>query len=713
MSQGTTHTHPLIIHTHPVSRSSHMTCACAVHLLSIINRLGGRYACHAMLWAAARAPVAAGACSSILHQCVLRSGREWDVSLRLRDNAIRWGWCGRGLHSCMPTPCQQPSFWARVPRMRRSVHVSPMQSGPGAAGWSEVGRGGAARAAAPAAGGGGNVNEVQLMLSNLPFANWLDFKAFYCRESPEPRARLSFEAFRGTCTVTCTSQERADAVVQKFDGFSLGACLRISAALLAASNRGRASSQLKAAPSWPKKVYSPEDEHAAIYSPVAARTLDPRFMIELHGLRRDKSAHELFDFLAACFPRCDQSPLVSQAFPSHYVALRFHLFCARAHVCSAHTACRSLLIISSGISRMLQNNTATTARKFIFFTKPAPREKIVLALRQALAGQEAVQCQDILYPDATTSFVQQLQHYMKPDVAQPAPPPTDVKTSQPALHPSIHSAACDNSWQYFFVLPNTFKAWHDVLQQRLDSDPNAHNQVRDAIRASWFRTDRFSHPVEVASVNVDLYNQALTTSSGFYPNIKEFIGRSKKLVGGRWYPQNKRFLVRIRLDQDHVKPPEIDVSGIAKLAESALPTLSPDYKKILDQYGFQKKGSPRCSDEPKDVNAHEIIQLSVVPALFFGLQVSVGVPMHQRQLELSSLGTAFLDLIMVRQAPCGFYCFGHNFMSSLSNFLSFFFVALTSLSLGAAQEMVRTLLARQHLLEFVLVPHAQRICTFS
>ena len=302
---------------------------------------------------------------------------------------------------------------------------------------------------------------------------------------------------------------------------------------------------------------------------------------------------------------------------------------------------------------------------------------------------------------------------MKPDVAQPASLPTDVKASQPALHPSIDSAACDNSWQYFFVLPNTFKAWHDVLQQRLDSDPNAHNHVRDAIRAGWFRTDRFSHPVEVAAVNVDLYNQALTTSSGFYPNIKEFIGRSKKMVGGRWHPQNKRFLVRIRLDKDYVKPPEIDVSGIAKLAESALPTLSPDYKKILDQYGFQKKGIPHSSDEPKDVNAHEIIELSVVPALFFGLQVSVGVPMHQPQLELSSLGTAFLDLIMVRQAPCGFYCFGHNFMSSLSNFLSFFFVALTSLPLGAAQEMVRALLARQHLLEFVLVPHAQRICTFS
>ena len=192
--------------------------------------------------------------------------------------------------------------------MRRGLHVSPMQNRPGAAGWSEVGRGGAARAAAPAAGGGGSVNEVQLILSNLPFANWLDFKAFYCRESPEPRARLSFVAFRGTCTVTCTSQERADAVVQKFNGFSPGDGLRISAALLAASNRGRAPSHLNAAPSWPKKVYPPEDVHAAIYAPVAARTLDTRFMSELHGLRRDLSAHELFDFLAACFPKCDQSP---------------------------------------------------------------------------------------------------------------------------------------------------------------------------------------------------------------------------------------------------------------------------------------------------------------------------------------------------------------------------------------------------------------------
>ena len=250
-----------------------------------------------------------GAPFCINASCAVRSGREWDVPLRLRDDGIRWGWCGRGLHSCLPTPCQQPSFSAGLPRMRRSLHVSPMQSRPGAAGWSEVGRGGAARAAAPAAGGGGNANEVQLMLRNLPFANWLDFQAFYKRESPEPRARLSFDAFRGTCTVTCTSQERADAVVQKFNDFSPSEGLRrISAALLAASNRGRAPSQLNAAPSWPTKVYPPEDEHAAIYSPVAARTLDTRFMIELHGLRRDKSAHELFDFLAACFPKCNQSP---------------------------------------------------------------------------------------------------------------------------------------------------------------------------------------------------------------------------------------------------------------------------------------------------------------------------------------------------------------------------------------------------------------------
>ena len=146
------------------------------------------------------------------------------------------------------------------------------------------------------------------MLRNLPVANWQDFRAFFFRESPEPRARLSFDAFKRTCTVTCTSQETADAVVQKFDGFTPVTGHRISAALLATSNRGRPPPQLKAAPSWPKKVYSPEDEHAAIYSPVAARTLDPRFTIELHGLRRDKSAHELFDFFAACFTKCDQSP---------------------------------------------------------------------------------------------------------------------------------------------------------------------------------------------------------------------------------------------------------------------------------------------------------------------------------------------------------------------------------------------------------------------
>ena len=160
----------------------------------------------------------------------------------------------------------------------------------------------------PQLGGGGYVNEVKLKLSNLPFAEWPDFKAFYFSQCPEPRDGLDFNASTGTCTVTCTSQERADAIVKKFNGFSPSAGLRISAALLAASNRGRAPSQLNAAPSWPQKVYPPEDEHAAIYSPVAARTLDSRFMIELHGLRRDKSAHELFDFLAACFPNFSQNP---------------------------------------------------------------------------------------------------------------------------------------------------------------------------------------------------------------------------------------------------------------------------------------------------------------------------------------------------------------------------------------------------------------------
>ena len=77
------------------------------------------------------------------------------------------------------------------------------------------------------------------------------------------------------------------------------------------------------------------------------------------------------------------SPLVFQNATSHRKCRKHSLLIvwpcvficfvlsARALVYSAHTACRSLLIISSGISRMLPKNTATTARKFIVSTKPA------------------------------------------------------------------------------------------------------------------------------------------------------------------------------------------------------------------------------------------------------------------------------------------------------------------------------------------------------
>ena len=37
-------------------------------------------------------------CPSIVHQRVVRSWREWGDPPR--DDGVRWGWCGRGLHSC-------------------------------------------------------------------------------------------------------------------------------------------------------------------------------------------------------------------------------------------------------------------------------------------------------------------------------------------------------------------------------------------------------------------------------------------------------------------------------------------------------------------------------------------------------------------------------------------------------------------------------------
>jgi hypothetical protein len=200
---------------------------------------------------------------------------------------------------------------------------------------------------------------------------------------------------------------------------------------------------------------------------------------------------------------------------------------------------------------------------------------------------------------------------------------------------------------YFYVLPNTYsKEWHEVHQQRLDNDPHAADCIKAAIEEGIEKAG-FGKPsagdVEVATAHVDLFNDAYT----FGPDHSN-ICRPKVYEGvvdkqHRWRPENKRFLVRVntpRFAEFFCRLRTIFVKNVKQLPAATLQSyFFQSYEKHHKKLEHNTAGSANVGD----------IQLSLCSPFVFAVQGSLS-PTYlpsAASFDLNTLGTAFLDIIMV------------------------------------------------------------------
>jgi hypothetical protein len=239
-------------------------------------------------------------------------------------------------------------------------------------------------------------------------------------------------------------------------------------------------------------------------------------------------------------------------------------------------------------------------------------------------------------------------------------------------------AAAGPKWTYFYVLPATFDFnWHDVYQQRLDRDAGAAAHIEAAIRLKLkteYKLPDKGLRIEVATARVDLFNEAYKFNAG------ERMARAKEYVGDgsvhAWRPENKRFLVRI--SESHSKEllsaflsshcPTITVLDVPQLpvfpmADRGLKqnhgALSPNGFDFATYEHFCNKNPRKVANPALDANRRDGIVLSLVSPLIFGVQASLAPKyLPSGLLDLSTLGTAFLDIIMVGgPLPlCSYHC---------------------------------------------------------
>jgi hypothetical protein len=199
--------------------------------------------------------------------------------------------------------------------------------------------------------------------------------------------------------------------------------------------------------------------------------------------------------------------------------------------------------------------------------------------------------------------------------------------------------------EYFYALPReTDPNWHIVHQLRLDSDADAASKVRAAIMAN-FPADTPLNAVEVAAVDVDLFNNSFK----FEENGREHICRSKTYSGTNrsgdhiWRIENKRFLVRVEASHGHVISNEL-------IRRSQLPPNQRDIAIHLDNVEqLDPHVIAHCKNRgfitPSDANAGRIV-LTLCSAYVFAAQASL-TELTSSPVDLSALGTAFLDIIKV------------------------------------------------------------------
>jgi hypothetical protein len=200
------------------------------------------------------------------------------------------------------------------------------------------------------------------------------------------------------------------------------------------------------------------------------------------------------------------------------------------------------------------------------------------------------------------------------------------------------SATGAPEWTYFYVLPDSSsKFWHDVHQQRLDGDANAPGCIAAAIRAALKNPAGLQ--VEVKAVHVDLFNEAYAfTLRG--TSAPQFIARPKTHAAGVWRPENKRFLARIKSSS------QLRYPAIITLTVLNVPALRQGLVSGFDFAYYER-------NKQKNVTAQQAstspgIQLTLCLPLVFAVQASLAANRAPAPLDLNTLGSAFLDIIMVR-----------------------------------------------------------------
>lgn len=209
------------------------------------------------------------------------------------------------------------------------------------------------------------------------------------------------------------------------------------------------------------------------------------------------------------------------------------------------------------------------------------------------------------------------------------------------------AGAAGHNWRYFYVLPDTRdNCWHDVHQQRLDSDGNAHMRVQEAIVAA---TKLPSASVQVKAVHVDLFNDAYCFRD---KSRSDFIARPKTFKDGIWKPENKRFLARISHSPSHSNF-VIQVENVKHLQVNQITCFD---------YSFYERDKKRNTICANDANLHAKIFLSVCSPLVFAVQASLAVVKPAvvnpavATVDPAVLGTAFLDIVMVCNCNCNCNC---------------------------------------------------------
>jgi hypothetical protein len=189
-----------------------------------------------------------------------------------------------------------------------------------------------------------------------------------------------------------------------------------------------------------------------------------------------------------------------------------------------------------------------------------------------------------------------------------------LATAKPAAPPAPLLAAVKD-YHYLYALPNTnSEYWHDVYRQRLDRDRDAASKIKQAIEKAS------SVEVDVVSVNVELFEAKRRQHSG--ENEETTFVRAL----------NKRFIIRVDAKESSRLPEFIRVDHIDALPAELLAA---------------DAGTSTSSKVPAvDANRNPV-RLSLCWPFFFALQSSLAIPPLGSHVDLSALGSAFLDIIMV------------------------------------------------------------------